>query len=81
MLHYEATYGHPCHPLIELEYQVWRAIRTLNYNLNAACEERKLSLNEPEETRRKDHENTRWSKEGAKIFHDKHMYRKQLSLG
>jgi len=57
------------------------AIRTLNYDLSAAGEERKLNLNELEEIRWEAYENARLSKERAKIFHDHHINRKDFSPG
>ena len=78
---YRVVYGWPCHLPVELEHRAWRAIRTLNYELNAAGEERKLNLNEPEEIRREAYENARLSKERAKIFHDRQINRKDCLLG
>ena len=49
--------------------------------MNAIGEKRKLSLNQLEKIRRKAYENTRLSKERAKIFHDKCINRKEFSLG
>ena len=36
---YYIFYGCPCHLPIELKHQAWRAIRTLNYELNATSED------------------------------------------
>jgi len=48
--------------------------------MNAAGEERMLSLNELE-IRREAYENTKLSKERAKVFRDKHINRKKLYQG
>jgi len=77
---YRVVYGRPCHLPVELEYRAWWAIRTLNYDLSAAGEERKLNLNELEEIRWEAYENARLSKERAKIFHARQINRKDFSL-
>jgi len=68
---YRVVYGWPWHLPVELKHRPWWAIRTLNYDLNVAGEERKLSLNELEEIRREAYENAPLSKERAKTFHDR----------
>jgi len=78
---YRVVYGWPCHLPVELEHRAWRAIRTLNYELNAAGEERKFNLNELEEIRREAYENARLNKDRAKNFHDHQINRKDFSLG
>jgi len=78
---YKFVFGQPCHLFVDLEHRAWWAIRTLNYDLSAAGEQRKLNLNELEEIRRKAYENARLSKERAKIFHDRQINRKDFSPG
>jgi len=56
---YKVIYGYPCHLFVELKRRSWRAIRTLDYCLNAIGEKRKLSLNELEEIRRGAYDYTR----------------------
>ena len=43
--------------------------------------ERKLQLSELEEIRVEAYENSRMHKEGAKLFHDRHIRRKEFLLG
>jgi len=54
---YRVVYGQHCHLPVELERQAWWAIQTLNCDLHAASEERKLSLSELEKIRREAYEN------------------------
>ena len=68
---YKVVFRRPCHLLVELEHQPWWAIQAPNFDLTAAGEARKLSLNELEEIRREAYDNTRLIKERAKFFHDK----------
>ena len=49
--------------------------------MTAVNEERKLSLNELEDIKQKTYDNTHFSKERAKFFHDKRINKKQFSLG
>jgi len=78
---YRVVYSRSCHLPIELEHRAWWAIWTLNYDLSAAGDERKLNLNELEEIRREAYENARLSKERAKIFHDRQINKKDFSPG
>ena len=77
---YRVVHGHPCHLPVELEHYAWWVIRSLNFDLNAADEERTLSLNKLEEIRREAYDNTHLRKERAKVFHDKLIHRKGFSL-
>jgi len=57
------------------------AIKTLHLDLEATGVERKLQLSELEETRVEVYENSRMHKEIAKLFHDRHIHRKEFFLG
>ena len=81
MLPDRVVYVWPCHLPIELEHRAWWAIKILNLDLNAADEERRLSLNELEEIRREAYDNTRLSKERAKTFHNRQIHKKVFSPG
>jgi len=52
----------------------------LNYNLTKASEERRLQLSELEEIRVEAYESAGSDKKGAKLFHDRHILRKEFSL-
>jgi len=53
----------------------------LNYDLTEAGEERKLQVSELEEIRAEAYESPRSYKERAKLFHDKHILRKEFAPG
>jgi len=78
---YRVVYGKPCHLLVEIEHRAWWAIKKLNYHLTEAGEERRLQLNELEEIRTEAYESARSYKEKAKLFHDRHILRKEFAPG
>ena len=51
----------------------------LNFDLTEAGEVRKLQLSELDEIRAEAYENARSYKERAKLFHDRHILRKEFS--
>jgi len=77
---YRVVCERPCHLLVKLEYRAWWTIRTPNLDLNAAGEERRLSLKDQEEFSREPYDNTRLSKERARKPHDRQINRKVFSL-
>ena len=56
------------------------AIKTLNLDLEATAVERKLQLSELEEIRVEAYKNSRMHKQRAKLFHDRHIRRKEFFL-
>jgi len=81
MLCYRVVYVKHSHLPIELEHRAWWVIRTLNYDLTAAGEERRLQLSELEEIQSKAYESARLSKERAKLVHDRIILRKDFAPG
>ena len=53
----------------------------LNYDLNEAGEVRKLQMSEFDEIRAEAYESTRSYKEKAKLFHGRHILRKEFTQG
>ena len=56
---YRVVYGKPCHRPVEIEQKAWWAIKTLNYDLTEAGEERRLQLSELNEIRVEAYESAR----------------------
>jgi len=78
---YRVVYGEPCYFAIEIEHIYCSAIKILNYDLNKAGEEKRLQLSKLNEIRDEVHETTRCYKERNKLFHDRHILRKEFALG
>ncbi|MBT1569795.1 hypothetical protein KK471_29775, partial [Klebsiella pneumoniae] len=70
---YRIVYGKACHLPVEMEHRAYWAIKQLNFNLDAAGQQRKLQLSELEEIRRDAYESARVYKDKMKAFHDKNI--------
>jgi len=77
---FRVVFVKPCHLPVGLEHWAMWAIKTLNLDLEVAGVERKLQLSELEEIRDEAYENSRMHKLRAKLFHDRHIYRKEFYL-
>jgi hypothetical protein len=74
-------YGKSCHLPMELEHRAQWAIRKLNMDLGKACATRKLQMCELEELRNDAYESSKIFKETANKWHDRHILRKEFSVG
>ncbi|KAL0650454.1 hypothetical protein Bca4012_093145 [Brassica carinata] len=78
---FNLVYGKACHLPIELEYRALWAVKLLNFDIKSAKEKRLLQLNELDEIRLDDFENSRIYKENTKAFHDKKILKREFSAG
>ena len=78
---FKMVYGKACHLPLELEHKAYWAIKNLNMNFEAAGERRILELHELEELRLDAYENARIYKEKTKLWHDRHIIRRDFKLG
>ena len=77
---YRIVFGKPCHLPLEIEYKAMWAIKKLNFDFNAAKEERLLQLNELEELRNEAYDNVRIYKDKTKKWHYQRILR-QFKVG
>jgi len=75
------VFGKPCHIPVDIEDRAYWAVKSCNFSLDQAREERKLQLNELDEIRLKAYQNSMFYKEKTKRFHDSSMARKEFVVG
>jgi len=78
---YRVVFGKPCHLPVEIEHRAYWAVKSCNFSLDQAGEERKLQLNELDEIRLEAYQNSMFYKEKKKKFHDSSIARKEFIVG
>ncbi|XP_052725945.1 uncharacterized protein LOC128194397 [Vigna angularis] len=78
---YRVVFGKMCHLPVEIEHRAYWAVKTCNFSMDKAGEERKLQLNELDELRLEAYENSKFYKERTKRFHDSSIVRKDFEVG
>lgn len=66
---------------LKIQHKAFWATRDLNFNLKSAGEKRLLQLGELEEIRLQSYENASIYKEKTKLWHDKHIQKKEFEVG
>nr|GEV13912.1 reverse transcriptase domain-containing protein [Tanacetum cinerariifolium] len=78
---YKMVYEKSCHLPIELENRAYWALKHVNFDLKTAGDHQKLQLNELNEIRDQDYENSLIYKERIKKLHDSKIKNRIFSVG
>ena len=78
---YLVVFGKPCHLPVEIEHRAYWVVKSCNFSLDQAGEERKLQLNELDEIRLEAYQNSMFYRDKTKRFHASSTTRKEFVVG
>ena len=78
---YQVVFGKACHLPVEIEHKAYWTVKTCNFSIDQAGDERKLQLSELDEIRLEAYENSKFYKEKTKKFHDNLIAKKDFVVG
>ena len=78
---YRLVYGKVCHPLVEIEYKAWWAVKKLNLDMGRAGLKRLLDITELEELRNDVYFNSKIEKDRLNKWHDQLIACKNFKQG
>jgi len=78
---YLVVFGKACHLPVKIEHKAYWVVKTFNFSIDQAGEERKLQLCELDEIRLEGYENSQFYKEKTKKFHDSLIDKKDFVVG
>ena len=78
---YRVVFGKACHLPIEIKNKAYLAVKTCNFYIDQAGEERKLQLSELDEIRLEAYKNSKFYKEKTKKFYDSLIAKKDFVVG
>ncbi|XP_006588183.1 uncharacterized protein [Glycine max] len=78
---YRVVFGKACHLPVEIKHRAYWEVKSYNMAFDEAGMERKLQLQELEEIRLEDYENSKIYKEKVKRFHNSRILRKKFYIG
>ncbi|KAL2985393.1 hypothetical protein AAZX31_12G149500 [Glycine max] len=78
---YRVVFGKACYLPVEIEHKAYWVVKTYNFSIDQAGEERKWQLSELDDIRLEAYQNSKFYKEKTKKFHDSLIAKKDFVVG